>query len=567
MLKFAGAAGACLSLPGFTTNAGATSMGRAARMQFDTDVLVIGGGMAGVLAALSARRAALRVTLVDKGVVGSSGMSPWAASVARPDMGFAPLAEVMEDLARDSEFLNDRLWTGLHLQHAPRVFADLERWGLLNVPGLRRGPGLLALLRSAQVELLERVMVTSFLREAGGRVSGAVGFTFDDSHADCRSAVITAKVVISCMGSGSLRAPGSPLWGQTHDGDALAYAVGARITGKEFHDLHPAFDAAALVDGAGGRYRSAAVPSLATFPANRPGRGLGSLTSCFRAMQGEVNTAADSAATPTIGEAPSDDLNGVVLPGSTLGLGGYKGEGVVSSSHTGAADGVPGLFVAGDALGSMFAGPLPPWPGTSLLASAVQGDIVGSHAAAAARQVPHPDLDRDFLEEAIRGLWSPRERPQGYTPAWVTQVAQQAVMPFFVSYVKHAARLEAALSTVTYLRTHCEPKLIAKDGHELRLAHETGHLLLNQEMKLRAALFRQESRGSHYREDFPARDDVRWWCWVDLVQGGTGTMHAVKRPIPEAWRPRGDYLERYPRRFPGESARLAEGSAARAGAP
>ena len=101
----------------------------------------------------------------------------------------------------------------------------------------------------------------------------------------------------------------------------------------------------------------------------------------------------------------------------------------------------------------------------------------------------------------------------------------------------------------------------------MRLAHETGHLLLNQEMKLRAALFRQESRGSHYREDFPARDDVRWWCWIDLVQGSTGAMQAVRRPIPEAWRPRGDYLERYPRRFPGESARLAAGSAALAGAP
>ena len=42
---------------------------------------------------------------------------------------------------------------------------------------------------------------------------------------------------------------------------------------------------------------------------------------------------------------------------------------------------------------------------------------------------------------------------------------------------------------------------------ELRLAHETENMLLNAEMKLRASLSRTESRGTHYREDYPARDD------------------------------------------------------------
>jgi choline dehydrogenase-like flavoprotein len=41
----------------------------------DTDVLIIGGGMAGAWAALGAARAGAQVTLVDKGCVGTSGVT------------------------------------------------------------------------------------------------------------------------------------------------------------------------------------------------------------------------------------------------------------------------------------------------------------------------------------------------------------------------------------------------------------------------------------------------------------------------------------------------------------
>ena len=97
--------------------------------------------------------------------------------------------------------------------------------------------------------------------------------------------------------------------------------------------------------------------------------------------------------------------------------------------------------------------------------------------------------------------------------------------------------------------------MYAKDPHELKLVHETENMVLTAEMILRASLFRTESRGSHYREDYPRRDDPAWLAWTQLKED-KGAMKAVKVPIRKEWWPdlSKPYGERYPKRFPGESA-------------
>jgi succinate dehydrogenase/fumarate reductase flavoprotein subunit len=103
------------------------------------------------------------------------------------------------------------------------------------------------------------------------------------------------------------------------------------------------------------------------------------------------------------------------------------------------------------------------------------------------------------------------------------------------------------------MRDHLVPKLTAKDPHELRLAHETKNMVLNAEMRLRSSLFRTESRGCHYREDYPQRDDCNWLAWVKLKKED-GKMKVLKEPIPKEWWPdlSKPYEERYPVRLPGE---------------
>ena len=108
------------------------------------------------------------------------------------------------------------------------------------------------------------------------------------------------------------------------------------------------------------------------------------------------------------------------------------------------------------------------------------------------------------------------------------------------------------------------PLLIAQDTHALRLAHETRNMILNAEMKLRASLFRTESRGTHYREDYPARNDCQWLAWVKLKQGTDGSMTLSKQLVPDAWKPNPltPYEQRYPNRFPGELEFLGKQSCA-----
>jgi succinate dehydrogenase/fumarate reductase flavoprotein subunit len=132
-------------------------------------------------------------------------------------------------------------------------------------------------------------------------------------------------------------------------------------------------------------------------------------------------------------------------------------------------------------------------------------------------------------------------------------VLQNTLAPYFVLYIKHGDRLQTALNTVEYLRDQIVPKLYARDDHELRLCHETRNMVTSAEMKLRSSLFRTESRGTHYREDFPGRDDARWLAWVRLKEVD-GVMTAFKEPIPAEWCPDAakSYEQRYPMRLPNE---------------
>jgi succinate dehydrogenase/fumarate reductase flavoprotein subunit len=108
------------------------------------------------------------------------------------------------------------------------------------------------------------------------------------------------------------------------------------------------------------------------------------------------------------------------------------------------------------------------------------------------------------------------------------------MLPYYVLHIKKADRLQAALTNVAFFRDHMLPRLKANDPHELRLCHEVRSMTANAEMILRSSLAREESRGWHYREDFPTQDDEHWLAWVTLRQGDAG-MEAGRREIPAEW--------------------------------
>jgi succinate dehydrogenase/fumarate reductase flavoprotein subunit len=221
--------------------------------------------------------------------------------------------------------------------------------------------------------------------------------------------------------------------------------------------------------------------------------------------------------------------------------------------NTKGATSIPGLYTAGECCGTRSIGAVHTARGFGLTPSAVTGARAGMGAAEYASQMGKPVVDEDELARLKSIMYAPTERKGGFSPRWVTQILQNTMTPYFILHIKHEKRLQAALTIVEFLRDHLVPKLLAKDSHELRLAHETKNMVLNAEMILRASLFRTESRGQHYREDYPRRDDPAWLAWVRIKEE-EGKMKPLKEPIPKEWWPdlSKPYEERYPRRLLGE---------------
>jgi len=100
-----------------------------------------------------------------------------------------------------------------------------------------------------------------------------------------------------------------------------------------------------------------------------------------------------------------------------------------------------------------------------------------------------------------------------------------------VVILKHKERLGIALQRIQRLREDAEHDISAADGHELVKAHEAASMALIGEMILRASLARTESRGTHFREDYPHRDDQNWLKWLFLKQE-RGEMKMWTVPVP-----------------------------------
>jgi succinate dehydrogenase/fumarate reductase flavoprotein subunit len=525
----------------------------------NTDVLVIGGGMAGCFAAIKAKEKGIRVTLVDKGYVSRSGQSPFAGAFAAFNQESGNnLDECMALINKGGEYINNRAWTEIVFKESLQRYKDLEEWGLkeqvMNMPG-GRSPGkspcdirhlgwrnFATLLRKqckkAGVNIMDRIMVTDLIRQ-DGRIAGATGISIEkeDFYA------FKAAAVVLCTGAGGFRPPGWPISELTADGHIMAYRAGASITGKEFVDPHntsaeyPAYFGHIMKDGRpifGKNY-------------NALGEEVHRRGGLFIDLEFEAHAGHAPITQETLDGRKITRVGGAASGMSAHCTEGIWPEGIDCSSE------IPGLYAAGDALGRMQLGASYSQIGLALSGAAVSGALGGESAADFAGTVRDIKIDMDQVGVLRKNVFGPIERKGGFSPRWVTQQLQNIMIPYFIMYIKKQDRMEAALTLVEFMRDHLSPKLMARDPHELRLALETKNMIINAEMRLRSSIFRTESRGCHYREDFPNRDDKNWLAWV-LIKEENGEMRMTKKDIPEEWKPDLSipYEERYPVRFPGE---------------
>ncbi|BAX81584.1 FAD-dependent oxidoreductase [Labilibaculum antarcticum] len=569
--KFMGLAGgaigmatlASMGIAGWAANKTDIDLKSLKYIEEETDILVIGGGMAGLFAAVKGHDAGAKTVMISKGRLGSSGQTPFAKGIFAYDPNTAKVSidEFTATVSRSALGSNNSVYTKQMAEHSFARVQELREWGFFDSALYNKSFS--KPINERKIALLERIVITSLIKEQG-KIVGAAGFSLDDE----KVYIFNAKSVILCTGAGGFKPNGFPICDLTHDGTIMAYNIGAKVTGKEWNDGHlgQATNAADCFNGWHNMFeRKPSVNGIEVHhdlgvdlnyvaytngnpvQMSPPGAGANKKTSGGPFTPDEFNRSGqenrkegpmngpEDGKRPPRGEKSGEGggppgMGGVSVGGSSAGMAIHKSEGLVPINDK-CESNIPGLYAAGDALGSHMSGGIYTQIGSSLAGSAVQGAIAGEAAAEYSANISTHVISKGKIQDIKEKILAPLHREAGYSPAWVTQTLQGIMIPNFVLYVKKENMLKAALAYVEELRDHHVPMLRAADMHELRLAHETVNMITTAEMKLKASLMRKESRCSHYRMDYPEMDNENWQAWINIFKGDDGSMQFEKQPF------------------------------------
>lgn len=529
----------------------------------ETDVLVVGGGLAGLRAAIAARTAGARVLVAVKGKLGRSGCSAmttagFAACLPDADDSIGAFAA---DTFQGGGSIGERELVDILCREAADEALHLESLGarfrrdggrrLLSPSGDHSRSRVLLTVNNLGTDLtvpladhaaaigvarLESLMVVSLLEGEDG-IAGAIGW-------DTRNArfvrIAAGATVLATGGAGRLFSITSNPNDVTGDGFALAAAAGASLRDMEFIQFYPwrcidPFDkarvsiqpstfvlGARLYNADGERFMQRFNPDGAEISTRdigargifceiRDGRAVGSgVRLDLSALSRDAFARSNPKVAHYLEKLGLDHVTYpfIVAPEAHFWMGGVAIDAFGASS-------VPRLFAAGEAAGGIHGG-------NRLNSNAIPDtQVFGARAGTRAAQVaigarpcarrtavpPPPVRDRGLSESDLAAMLSDlRER------MWVS-----------LGILRAAPGIEAGLSHVRTLRDLLHGQGAA-DAAAIRPWYELGFLCSTAELALTAALFRTESRGAHFREDFPDRDDLRWAGSVTIRRQGGGLL-------------------------------------------
>jgi succinate dehydrogenase / fumarate reductase, flavoprotein subunit len=199
------------------------------------------------------------------------------------------------------------------------------------------------------------------------------------------------------------------------------------------------------------------------------------------------------------------------------------------------ATNLPGLFAAGEcAAGLHGANRL---GGNSLSDLIVFGQRAGEYAAKFAKENPNIQINDANVEAAYREAVESFERPAGGGNEGPYQVQNdlQNMMQELVGIVRLQNEMEKALDGIGKLKARAAK--VAVQGHReynpgWHTAIDLKHLLTVSEAITKSALDRKESRGGHFREDFPDKDPEAAKYNAVLSKAADGSMKLRREPIP-----------------------------------
>lgn len=524
------------------------------------DVLVIGGGITGLWASALASEQVNKVIVVDKGPIGNTSQAYFCLGGQH---ALFP-EDNLDDWVNDAIYIADGLIEqdlveAVYRQSFDRIH-DYKKMGVdyrkeIKADGTFRGPirglenikslrphpfgtggeimirGLAKKSSDCGVARLSRVMITSLIKQ-DGEVRGAIGF-------HCRTGeciIIKAKAIVLCTGECHFRGHYPDMSFATGDGMAMAVQAGAKLRNLEFSSLVTlpsnygweglsiAYSLGArLLNNNGETFIENYSPVIKSkidynFVARamaleaRAGRGPFYLDFSqveegklwfLKAVKGWMELHRNKLEKKGINIFESQTL----MPG-LLNVQGIK-------ANKDMATDVPGLYAAGRA---RFCEPGILMGGFNIAMCTAFGRWAGESAARYAKNKNHSKIDSDLLYQYKRKIYYPLGK-SCIEPHQVLFELQDAIFRTEVLILKTKKGLKTALEKINEIKANRIPKVFARDMHYLTRYHELSNMVLIAELMLIAALERTESRGSHYREDFPQRDDKNWLKWIDVSYG------------------------------------------------
>jgi succinate dehydrogenase / fumarate reductase flavoprotein subunit len=195
---------------------------------------------------------------------------------------------------------------------------------------------------------------------------------------------------------------------------------------------------------------------------------------------------------------------------------------------------VPGLFAAGEVgAGLHGANRL---GGNSLSDLLVFGMRAGKYAAEFAGRQAAPRVDSQQVDDVVRVSLEPFNRSGGGEGPYQVEHDLQSMMQELVGIVRREEEIRRALEGLKKLRERAR-KVSVTGNREYNPGWHTAldlqNLLTVSESVARAALERKESRGGHFRDDFPDKDPSYSKFNIVIRRGQSGEMQVTREAIPE----------------------------------
>lgn len=513
------------------------------------DVLVIGGGGAGLRAAIEARSRGSNVLIASKSRIGyasntsisGSGMAictGLTSSGDTPDVHF-------NDTLIAGEKINDRRLVHILVRNSQQQLQDLIEYGVefqrrdgrlqpLQFPGhsqpriyivaQKLGQGMSIPMRnyadSIGVEFAEGIWISHLIKK-NDSVCGATGI---DKLG--RPIIFSVKaVILATGGAGSIYWCNDNAGGITGDGYVLAYESGASLSDMEFVQFYPTASGSQgrnpiayehLIIRAGGILRNSlnediidkyGYENLLHLTRDRLTQIIFQEIAAGRDVNGGIVIDLSEVPRKKIEEVmqqmpastPKLRKHLIVKPTAHFFMGGIR-----INSH--AETGVAGLYAIGEVCSGLHGANR--LGGNALSEAYVFGAIAGKEAAAKTLTTIQPTIEAKDIKKYVDKLKSLTSTLAGESESEIREHAKNHLWQY-AGIIRDQNGLQKGLEYFSSLK-NLLPKVPVKEPRELCRVIELRNILIVAEMICRAALMRKESRGAHYRSDYPQKDDVNW---------------------------------------------------------